>query len=310
MYKTISRCRICQGDELADVMSLGEQFLTGVFPKSKSEKITRGPVDLVKCSSNKGCGLVQLKQSFDLDEMYGSNYGYRSGLNSSMVYHLKSKVENILSLGILEDDDLIIDIGSNDATTLRAYPQEKYQLVGIDPTGIKFSSYYPDKIRLIPEFFSAKAISNIFPEKKAKIITAFSMFYDLEDPISFAKEIEAALDEEGIWIFEQSYLPAMLRTNSFDTICHEHLEFYALKQIMWIAESAGLKVLDVEFNEINGGSFSISAAKVNSSHQPNNTLLDKILDDEDLLGLNSTKAFDDFKVRVENLKLSHQNQLQ
>lgn len=307
MYKTITKCRICGGHDLINVMSLGEQALTGVFPKSRSEQITSGPVDLVQCAGDEACGLVQLKQSYDLSEMYGMNYGYRSGLNASMVKHLHSKVEKILGLGILERDDLIIDIGSNDATTLRAYPTNQYQLVGIDPTGVKFSAYYPPEIRLIPEFFSAQAVSKALAGKKAKVISSFSMFYDLEDPIAFAKEIEGALDEKGIWIFEQSYLPAMLRTNSFDTICHEHLEFYALKQINWIAEKAGLKVLDVEFNDINGGSFSITAAKVSSPYNPKTEWLNQILADEQALGLGTTKAFDDFKVRVEQERLALMN---
>lgn len=302
MYTTITKCRICHGHELTNVMSLGVQTLTGVFPKSKSEEITSGPVDLVKCTSKNGCGLVQLKQSFDLTEMYGENYGYRSGLNPSMITHLKSKVEKILKLEILKENDLIIDIGSNDATTLRQYPEDKYQLVGVDPTGIKFSEYYPPEINLIPDFFSSEVVSKILPGKKAKIITAFSMFYDLEEPIDFAKEVEEMLDDEGVWIFEQSYLPAMLRTNSFDTICHEHLEFYSLKQINWIAEKAGLKVIDVEFNDVNGGSFSVTAAKINSLHKPNQVWLDKIIEEEDLLGLNTTKAFDEFKIRVEESK--------
>jgi hypothetical protein len=248
-----------------------------------------------------GCGLVQLRQSYDLSEMYGVNYGYRSGLNASMVRHLHSKVEKILHSGILLKDDLIIDIGSNDATTLLAYPQSHYHLVGIDPTGIKFLSYYPKEIKLIPEFFSANAVSKIFGNKKAKVITSFSMFYDLEDPISFAQEIESTLDDEGIWIFEQSYLPAMLRTNSFDTICHEHLEFYALKQINWIAEKANLKVLDVEFNDINGGSFSIKVSKINAKYKPNSDLINKILAEEVALGLNTTEAFDNFKESVDKI---------
>lgn len=307
MIRTITKCRICGSDQLTSVMSLGEQALTGVFPHSRTEKITTGPVDLVKCAAKDGCGLVQLKQSYDLSEMYGMNYGYRSGLNASMVRHLHSKVAKVMALEILKPRDLVIDIGSNDATTLRAYPQGRYQLVGIDPTGVKFSSYYPPEIRLISEFFSAEAVSKALSGKKAKVITSFSMFYDLEDPISFAREIEGSLDEEGVWIFEQSYLPAMLRTNSFDTICHEHLEFYALKQINWIADKAGLKVLDVEFNDINGGSFSITAAKANATHQPNVERLNKILADEKELGLDTTKAFDDFKLRVEQARTALMN---
>ena len=302
MIQTISKCRICGSDHLVSVMSMGEQALTGVFPRSRTEKVTSGPVDLVKCAAKDGCGLVQLKQSYDLSEMYGMNYGYRSGLNASMVRHLHSKVAKILAMGILERGDLIIDIGSNDATTLRAYPLGQYQLVGIDPTGPKFSSHYPPEIRLIPEFFSADAVAKALPGKKAKVITSFSMFYDLEDPIAFALEVEASLDDEGVWIFEQSYLPAMLRTNSFDTICHEHLEFYTLKQINWIADKAGLQVLDVEFNDVNGGSFSITASKANTMRKPNSDLLSKILAKEMELGLDTTIAFDEFKIRVEEAR--------
>jgi NDP-4-keto-2,6-dideoxyhexose 3-C-methyltransferase len=299
MYKIIKKCRICGGKNLTDVMSLGDQALTGVFPHTRDEKITRGPVDLVRCTDIDGCGLVQLKQSYDLQEMYGANYGYRSGLNASMVRHLHSKVEKILRLNILEPDDLIIDIGSNDATTLRAYPKGVYQLIGVDPTGNKFREYYTSDIKLIPNFFSAQLLQNLFPSKSAKVITSFSMFYDLEDPIAFAQEVEACLHDEGLWIFEQSYLPAMLRTNSFDTICHEHLEFYSLKQINWIVDKAQLKIIDVEFNDVNGGSFSITVAKKGSLMQPNAKKIDSVLLDEQILGLESTKAFDDFKVRVE-----------
>jgi len=302
MIKTISKCRICGSEDLASVMSVGEQALTGVFPRSGEEKVTSGPVELVQCRATNGCGLVQLKQSYDLSEMYGMNYGYRSGLNASMVSHLHSKVAKILASGVLKKGDLVIDIGSNDATTLRAYPQDQYQLVGIDPTGIKFASYYPPEIKLVSRFFSAEAVAQALAGRKAKVITSFSMFYDLEDPVAFAREIEGSLDAEGVWIFEQSYLPDMLRTNSFDTICHEHLEFYALKQINWITEKAGLKVLDVEFNDINGGSFSITAAKASARLQPNTEWLNKILADEVALGLDTTHAFDNFKVRVEEAR--------
>ena len=280
-------------------MTLGEQALTGVFPKSKTEKITKGPVDLVQCVGEGKCGLVQLKQSYDPIEMYGTNYGYRSGLNPSMVKHLHAKVDKILLSNILNPGDVVIDIGSNDGTTLNAYPANKYKLVGIDPTGNKFSSYYSSEITLIAEYFSAEVVTAALQGQSAKVITSFSMLYDLEDPVAFVKEIEKSLHDDGVWIFEQSYLPAMLKTNSFDTICHEHLEFYSLKQINWMANEVGLKVLDVEFNDINGGSFSVIAAKSSSRLQPNKELLSAIIDNECDLGLDNTEAFVDFKQQVE-----------
>mgnify|MGYP002152446725 CR=1 FL=1 len=299
MYKTISHCRICKNHSLTPIFSLGEQALTGVFPWHPSETVTAGPVDLVMCTGPGACGLVQLLQTYDLHEMYGENYGYRSGLNQSMVEHLQSKVHDILRLDYLQPGDIVIDIGSNDATTLKSYPQGIYELVGVDPTGTKFADYYPTGIKLIPEFFSAQAIEKALGGRKAKVITSFSMFYDLEDPVAFARDIGAALDSEGIWVLEQSYLPTMLRANSFDTICHEHLEFYGLKQIAYIAEMANLKILDVSFNETNGGSFSIIVAREDSMRQPNSININKILADEQSFGLDSFDAYNEFKVRIE-----------
>lgn len=298
MIRTISKCRVCKSEDLVSVLDLGEQALTGVFPRNRIEEITRGPLQLVRCAAADGCGLVQLRQSYELDEMYGTNYGYRSGLNPSMVKHLHSKVHRILSFGGLEQGDLVIDIGSNDATTLRAYPKGQYELVGLDPTGAKFAGYYTEDIRLIADFFSNKTVRSVVGPKKAKVITSFSMFYDLEDPLAFAQEIKSTLHDNGIWIFEQSYLPSMLRTNSFDTICHEHLEYYALKQINWIAAKAGLKIIDVELNDINGGSFSVTAAKSESNHNADTKKVQQILADEKVLGLDTSLAFDDFKRRV------------
>lgn len=293
---------MCQQTELTTLFSLGDQCLTGVFPRSKDQVISHGPVDLVRCSHPRGCGLVQLRQSYSLDEMYGDNYGYRSGLNISMVNHLKNKVKKILDMNLLREGDLVIDIGSNDATTLRNYPQGMYTLAGVDPTGGKFREYYNDDICLIPEFFSSDAIKNVFPHRPAKVITSFSMFYDLEDPIAFAQQIEEILDPNGVWIFEQSYLPMMLSTNSFDTICHEHLEFYALKQLMWITQSANLKIVDLEINDVNGGSISIVAAKKSSRLQRNEVLIQETLRSESELGVSDGSAFLLFNDRVKIAK--------
>jgi hypothetical protein len=298
VYKTIKSCRICDGVELTTVFDLGNQALTGVFPKSINQDITNGPVQLVKCDSEGGCGLIQLKQSYDISEMYGLNYGYRSGLNPSMVKHLHEKVAKVVSAGVLSEDDLVIDIGSNDATTLRSFPSGRFQLVGVDPTGIKFSKYYPSDIRLIPDFFTADVVKKNLGDVKAKIITSFSMFYDLEDPVQFAREVSQVLADDGLWIMEQSYMPTMLKTNSFDTICHEHLEFYALSQIKFIVEKVGMKIKDVEFNDINGGSFSVEIIQQDSTRLCNDALIKQVLDSEEEAGLSSDLAFSGFRERI------------
>jgi hypothetical protein len=294
MYTEISKCRISGSTNLITVLSLGEQCLTGVFPKSPNEPITRGPLDLVWCPDS---GLLQMKQSYSLDEMYGDNYGYRSGLNSSMVRHLQQKIHTLEQMVKPNDADLVIDIGSNDATSLKAYTG-KFRKVGIDPTGKKFKQYYTDDITLIPDFFSATVFKANFPNSKAKIITAIAMFYDLENPMAFVKDIEAVLADDGIWHFEQSYMPGMLRTNSYDTICHEHLEFYSFKVVKNILESCGLRVIDVQMNAINGGSFAVTACKKNASYKSNIPIINWMLKQEDDMGLDTPKPYRDFEERV------------
>ncbi|HSO49336.1 MAG TPA: methyltransferase, partial [Acidimicrobiia bacterium] len=128
---------MCGNPELTPILDLGEQALTGVFPKSSDRHVEVGPLRLVKCHGSGSCGLVQLEHTYSFDELYGEDYGYRSGLNPTMVRHLQGKVDRILSSHDLPDDALVVDIGSNDGTTLRAYP-DRYLRVGIDPTASKF----------------------------------------------------------------------------------------------------------------------------------------------------------------------------
>jgi hypothetical protein len=294
MYKEITNCRISESENLINVLSLGNQYLTGVFPKSKDEKITIGPVDLVWCPDS---GLLQMKQSYSLEEMYGDNYGYRSGLNESMVKHLQKKINALEILAKPTEQDLVIDIGSNDATSLKAY-SGKFRKVGIDPTGKKFKEFYTNELNLIPDFFTAKKFKENFPNEKAKIITSIAMFYDLEDPSSFVRDIEKCLSDDGIWHFEQSYMPSMLRTNSYDTICHEHLEFYSLKVVKNILEANGLRILDVQMNDINGGSFAVTACKQNSNYKSNMPIINWLLKQEAEMGLDTIKPYLEFAERT------------
>ena len=298
MYSHIEKCRICGNSNLENVLDLGEQMLTGVFPRDRDANITVGPLRLVKCTGgNEACGLLQMEHSYDLGEMYGDNYGYRSGLNASMVEHLQGKVKKILERVELNRGDLVIDIGSNDSTTLQAYPSSGPVLVGIDPTGPKFREYYPPHIQLIPDFFSAGLLMEWFPGQKARVVTSFSMFYDLEDPMGFMRQVHDVLADDGIWVFEQSYMPTMLETNSYDTVCHEHLEFYALRQIKFMADRVGLKILDVEFNDVNGGSFSITASKAHGDLTVT-PAVQGILDDEQGKGLDTLVPYQEFAARV------------
>ncbi|GEP06046.1 class I SAM-dependent methyltransferase [Methylobacterium oxalidis] len=292
-YKRIESCRVSGSPNLIPVLHLGQQELTGVFP-APGEAVTEGPLELVWCPDS---GLLQLAHTYDASEMYGDNYGYRSGLNASMVTHLTQKIDFLEKFVDLKPGDTVLDIGSNDATSLKAYQTSGLRRIGIDPTGAKFRQYYPDDVQLVPDFFSAANFRKV-SDRQAKIVTSIAMFYDLDDPIAFARDIASVLAPDGVWHFEQSYMPAMLRTVSYDTICHEHLEYYSLGVVQKILEAAQLKVLDVQMNGVNGGSFAVTAAPVTSPHKANDAVIDWLLGQEDRMGLNTVRPFREFEDRV------------
>ena len=300
MFDEISQCRICGNPDLVPILNLGEQSLTGIFPKQRDAKLTSGPLELIRCHAHnsEACGLVQLRQSYSLSEMYGENYGYRSSLNKSMARHLQQKVEKLLRIYPPRSGDLMLDIGSNDGTLLSFYPQEGLTLVGMDPTSKKFAKYYQPHIQRIADFFSAKNFHAHFPGRSAKIITSIAMFYDLEAPLDFMREIREILAPDGVWHLEQSYLPRMLQQNAYDTICHEHREYYALQQIQWMASRADLKIIDVESNDVNGGSFAVTLARRDSAVGENRTAIERFLQVERAIGLDDGAGYDQFAEHV------------
>jgi hypothetical protein len=294
MISRIKKCRISNTNNILSVLSLGDQALTGVFPKSADEHVTAGPLEIVW---NSDSGLLQLAHIYEPEEMYGDNYGYRSGLNQSMVRHLEGKINYLERFFDLKPGDVVLDVGSNDATSLKAYSTQSLERIGIDPTAAKFKEYYPDEIKLVADFFN-KSNFEKSASRRAKIITSIAMFYDLEDPIGFARDIASCLDPDGVWHFEQSYMPAMLRLNSYDTICHEHVEYYSLGAIEYILRAADMKVLDVQMNDINGASFAVTATHSTSSRPVNRAVVDWLLMQEQNMGLNTPRPYRDFEERV------------
>lgn len=293
-YRRIERCRVNGGPNLVSVLNLGHQVLTGVFPRWRDQSVTAGPLELVWCSES---GLLQLAHSFDPQEMYGENYGYRSGLNQSMVRHLTDKARWLERFCGLQPGDFVLDIGSNDGTLLKAYGTPGLRRVGIDPTGTKFAAFYPDDIVLIPAFFSA-AVSRSRIAAPARIVTSIAMFYDLDDPVAFAEQVASVMAADGVWHFEQSYMPSMLRLTAYDTICHEHLEYYSLAVVQGILDRADLKIVDVQMNSVNGGSFAVTATHRSNPVRGNRAVIDWLLEQEERMGLNTPRPYRDFEERV------------
>lgn len=296
-FHSIDSCRICGNSELLSILHLGEQSLTGVFPRRREQILTSGPLELVKCHGGHACGLVQLMHSYSSSELYGENYGYRSSLNRSMVDHLRDKVQSLRTLVELNNDDVVLDIGSNDGTTLSFYPPNVTR-VGMDPTAARFRQFYAQGVHVIADFFSAERFEQAIPGRKAKIVTSIAMFYDLERPLEFVQQVASVLHDEGIWHFEQSYMPSMLSETAYDTICHEHLEYYGLRQIKWMMDQCGLEIIDVELNDVNGGSFAVTVAKTGSRFRARSEAIERIADQEEELGLDTMAPFEQFAERV------------
>jgi hypothetical protein len=291
---SLNQCRLCGSPDLLTVLDLGTQALTGVFPVSTEEHVSEGPLELVWCSS---CTLLQLAHGYEPTEMYGDNYGYRSGLNRSMVRHLSRKTLGLEALVELSAGDVVLDIGSNDGTLLGAYATTPLRRIGIDPTAERFAEYYPPEAEIVADFFSASKFREV-SDVPAKVVTSIAMFYDLEDPVAFARDVRDCLAPDGVWHFEQSYMPSMLRSTAYDTVCHEHIEYYSLSTVRRILDEADLELIDVRFNRVNGGSFAVTAARRGSRFAPNKVLIDWFVDQEERIRLDTPGPFRRFEESV------------
>ena len=249
-------CRICGSSELLPVVDLGEQCVGSLFVKGEVPSFLQQPypLQLVRCSGKDGCGLVQLKHTISPSVLY-SHYGYQSGINERMRANLSDLVTKAEKFVELKNGDTVLDIGCNDGTLLCFYQNEGLDKLGFDPAQNIAEIAKGKGLNVVNDFFSFEAYTKARPNVKAKLVTSIAMFYDLEEPRKFVHDVASLLADDGVWVIEQSYLPFMLEKNSFDTICHEHLEYYSLKQIEWMLERENLQVQKIEFNDINGGSF-------------------------------------------------------
>ncbi len=305
-YRTITNCRICHSKSLSKVINLGYLAFTGKF-WNKNKKVPKAPLELVQC---KKCELVQLGHNFSRKFLYSKDYGYRSGINNTMRNHLLKIVRKINTLVELKKNDVVLDIASNDGTLLNSYKNKKIKKFGIDPTIVKFKKYYLDIDYKIANFFNKKLYFSK-TKTKAKVITAISVFYDLPDPNKFLYDIKNILHKDGIFLIEQSDLYLMLKHNSVDTICHEHLEYYSVHVIKNLIKKHGLKIFYHEYNEINGGSSRFYIChNDNNKFKCFNFFLKKIIKRERRYGMFNNLAFKKFKIRIKKIGINLKKKLQ
>jgi hypothetical protein len=294
----ISSCRLCNSSALTTVFDFGLQALSTRFPGPGDPNAEKVPLELLLCGD---CGLTQLAHNFDLDDLYRKGYGYRSGINETMREHLHGIAHQLEDRTGLRAGDTVLDIASNDGTLLRGFDTNGLQLVGIDPNIVQYREFYPKNTILSPEFFTAEIFKKLSPTKKAKAISSIAVFYDVPNPIKFASDITMILDTEGVWVLEQSYLPLLIEGLSFDSICHEHLGYYCLKQIYAVAESVGLRVFDAEINQMNGGSIRLFLCHKQAKYRDNGEALSEIDRLEQKMNIESIETFAKFHSRVIDL---------
>ena len=276
-YILKSNCRNCKNDSLAVKFDLGTLKYTGVFPL-RDEFAKEAPLRLAICSD---CNFVQLYDKLDPSEFYKEGYGYESNLNSSMKIHLMESASNLENFYTQHVGNLttVLDIASNDGTLLNGYKGKKVKKIGIDPIINFVNDKYPIGAIKIKEFFSSRALRSIESEP-IDIVTSMSVFYDLQDPVDFAKQVNSILSANGIWYLEQSYLPYMINATSYDTICHEHLNYYSLTILNSIMVESGFKIINAATNSINGGSIAITVVKNENNLFPIDSNVNKLLEME------------------------------
>lgn len=259
-YTSRYTCRVCGSRDLNDVFSLGNLYVSD-FPAHRTSPAIRAPLDLVLCS---GCSLLQLRHTAPQEIMYTRHYWYRSGITHTMRAALRDIARSAEDLVTLRVDDIVLDIGANDGTLLAAYSTPDLIRVGCEPANNLVAELREVTPHIIHDFWRAEAFDALFPGKKAKVVTAIGMFYDMEDPNQFVADAARVLDENGIFIAQLMCLRPMLEKNDLGNICHEHLEFYSLESLKVLFENNGLEVFKLEENNINGGSYRIFCRRLRS----------------------------------------------
>jgi len=295
----IKTCRNCDSERIIKLFTLGNLSYSGFFPKNQLTKVEKKNLTLVKCSS---CHLVQLDEKFNPKKLYNNNYGYRTGINSTMTNHVKDIVKKCTKLTKLKKNEYVLDIASNDGTLLNFYPNNIIKF-GCDPLISKYKKFYKNIQYKISDFFTYKKIrKKLNKSNKFKIITAIAVFYDLEKPNLFLKDVSKLLSKEGIFLLELADLYQIIKNTMFDTICHEHIEYYSCEVINNMVKKNNMRIVDIEYNNSNGGSARFYICHEDSEYKSNIKKINKFINNEQKIGLKSLKTYENFYLNIHRTK--------
>lgn len=285
-------CRFCGGELSDSILELGAIFPSN-FSINEPDPQDKVPMTLVECVS---CGLTQMEDTVDREDLY-RQYWYESGLNDSMVEDLRDIVNHVKTY--VKNGGYVLDIGANDGTMLGMYP-DNIVTVGIDPAknlesvarrncDYFVSDFFPPKLPFYPGLFSA--------------VTAIAMFYDLEDVSAFMENIVKILTKDGIFVVQFTDLTTTLRINAIDNVVHEHLEYYTLGVVSRIFRKFGLEIIETSYNEVNGGSLRVTAARF-GEYEPSMDFHEHMYKESEYLKVDNLLMLqdrvEDFRIRLVN----------
>lgn len=253
-YRTRAACRLC-GSSLKRVLDLPSTPPANEFlERDAAERGTsqdKFPLILFGCLR---CGHIQLPVIVSPERLF-RDYVYVSGTSPVFVDHFRRYAEEVRFRADLEDGDLVIDVGSNDGTLLRFFKDSGCRVLGVDPATEIALRTTADGILTLPEFFTPELAERIFSmHGRARVITANNVFAHADDLSSIANSVANLLTEDGLFVFEVSYLPDVVENTLFDTIYHEHLSYHHLAPLIPFFERRGLELFDARRVDTHGGS--------------------------------------------------------
>ncbi len=260
----ITRCRICHHTGLREILSLGNQTVSTFVAPGETAPVA--PLTLLLCDpSTSGCGLVQLKHTSPANSLY-RHYWYKSGVNASMKSALRDVAQSAVKRHPLQTGEIVLDIGANDGTLLREFRRRDLRKIAVEPAINLTGELSRHADTVINDFYTHRAFIKASKGKKAAIITTVAMFYDLEDPNSFVSDLRKSIARNGLWVNQMASLYDMVKYTMFDNVCHEHIEYYSLAALERLLARHKFMVVDLEINDVNGGSMRVYATPAAYAH--------------------------------------------
>jgi len=300
-HHVLKYCRICKGDNLIPYLDLGVTPLANGLIKSENIDKNELKFPLVVCYC-KDCSLSQLNVVVNPEILF-SNYFYMSSISNTFKTHCNSIALDLVETLKLDQDDLVVDIASNDGCLLQEFKKMNVKTLGIEPAVNLADLANSNGIKTLNHFWDNKVAQKIAKDYGgAKVISAFNVFAHVDDVHGFIQNIKTALNDDGMFVIQVPYMIDFLEKHEFDTVYHEHLSYFLLKPLQQILENNGLKIIKVKKYPIHGGTIEVRAVKNSYETKNMNSNIDDFIIIEKNLGFYNEKSYLNFTKEVQNIK--------